>query len=148
MFSNEEKKEKSEYKQIYIYWCNVSLKRKIKLLEQYNDIFKNVNVLIDVLKKGNDGIFDEGEMDFKEVIKDLKQALMVCNLDNYIEYDVEGSRIDVEAIETVLDKSNISFSTVVVDKEFISILRKAFCEQVLIIAEEKEIVVFGCVHLQ
>lgn len=65
-------------------------------------------------------------MDFKEVIKDLKQALMVCNLDNYIEYDVEGSRIDVEAIETVLDKSNISFSTVVVDKEFISILRKAF----------------------
>lgn len=137
LFSNEEKKEKSEYKQIYIYWCNVSLKRKIKLLKQYNDIFKNVNVLIDVLKKGNDGIFDEGEMDFKEVIKDLKQALMVCNLDNYIEYDVEGSRIDVEAIETVLDKSNISFSTVVVDKEFISILRKAFCEQVLIIAEEK-----------
>ena len=106
-------------------------------MKQYNDIFKNVNVIIDVLKKGNDGIFDEGEMDFKEVIKDLKQALMVCNLDNYIEYDVEGSRIDVEAIETVLDKSNISFSTVVVDKEFISILRKAFCEQVLIIAEEK-----------
>lgn len=28
LFSNEEKKEKSEYKQIYIYWCNVSLKRK------------------------------------------------------------------------------------------------------------------------
>ena len=36
---------------IYTYWCAASLERKLELLKKYNDIFREVNVTVSVLKK-------------------------------------------------------------------------------------------------
>lgn len=135
LFEKKDDRGEREYNQIYTYWCMVSLKRKIELLQHYKEIFKNVQVPIAVLKKEDDNKFEECKIDFKDVVKDLSKTATIRNLSQYTEHKGFEERVKVELIKELLHIRMVPFTLVVVDKDFTEVLNSAVCSQIMIIEE-------------
>lgn len=135
LLMEKENRNDRENDQIYVYWCMLPLKKKIKLLEKYGKTFQKVERTIDILVRGTDNQFSVQPYDFKKVMAELKQIWIVHNLDAYIEYEYDGERMDIDSIEQLLNKNNVSFSMVLVDKKFINILGCGFFKEIMVIPE-------------
>ena len=129
-------KEEMEYNQIYTYWCMVSLKKKMELLEKYKNIFQYIQVPIAVMKKETNDIFLNKEIDFKDVVADLNKTVTIQNFSKYFENKVVPGRDDLKLLTETLNKADIPFSIVVIDKDFTEVLNFSACEKIMIIAEE------------
>lgn len=121
--------------EVRMYWCMLPLKKKIKLLEKYGKTFQKVERTIDILVRGTDNQFSVQPYDFKKVMAALNQIWIVHNLDVYIEYEYDGERMDIDSIEQLLNKNNVSFSMVLVDKKFIDVLGCSLFKEIMVIPE-------------
>lgn len=130
-------KEEKEQKIIYTYWCLLSLKNKNKVLQTYNKTFEKVNRPVKVLEKNGDNLFLERELDFKNVMADLKQTPIIRNLDAYTMHKYDSEKIIVGEIKEVLDKNNVPFSRIIVDGYFINTLKCSFWKKIMFIPKEK-----------
>lgn len=135
LLMEKENRNDRENDQIYVYWCMLPLKKKIKLLEKYGKTFQKVERTIDILVRGTDNQFSVQPYDFKKVMAALNQIWIVHNLDVYIEYEYDGERMDIDSIEQLLNKNNVSFSMVLVDEKFIDILGCRFWKEIMVIPE-------------
>ena len=135
LLMEKENRNDRENDQIYVYWCMLPLKKKIKLLEKYGKTFQKVERTIDILVRGTDNQFSVQPYDFKKVMAALNQIWIVHNLDVYIEYEYDGERMDIDSIEQLLNKNNVSFSMVLVDEKFIDILGCCFWKEIMVIPE-------------
>lgn len=135
LLMEKENRNDRENDQIYVYWCMLPLKKKIKLLEKYGKTFQKVERTIDILVRGTDNQFSVQPYDFKKVMAALNQIWIVHNLDVYIEYEYDGERMDIDSIEQLLNKNNVSFSMVLVDKKFIDVLGCSLFKEIMVIPE-------------
>jgi hypothetical protein len=135
LFAEKDGREEKENNQIYTYWCMVPLKKKRELLERYKNIFQRVCVQIPVLAKNSESVFVEQEIDFKEVIKELDEMTTIRNLTDYVENKGLVERVNTQLIMELLNKKEIPFSIVVVNKEFSEILNYETCGKIMIISE-------------
>ena len=71
---------------IYTYWCAASLERKLELLKKYNDIFREVNVTVSVLKKESDEQFVKKDLHFAKIMENLDQVATVSDMEFYSIY--------------------------------------------------------------
>lgn len=128
-----------EIVKIYVYWCVVPLKMKVGLLEKYENTFREVKRSIHIVEKNSDMIFKEKKIDFKDIIADLNQVLIIMNLDDYIEDGHNSENLKVDLIEQLLNKNNIPVSKVIIDKKFVDMLDCRSFEKIMFIQEEKEL---------
>lgn len=135
LFVKKERREAAEYNQIYTYWCMVSLKKKKELLENYQDIFQNVEALIDVLDKNSDNVFSREQLDFKDVVMDLSKTATIRNLENYIEHKKFEGQVNEELVIDLLKSRRVPFSIVIIDKNFAEVLNSAACSKMMIISD-------------
>lgn len=138
LFGERENRSEEEYDQIYTYWCIVPLEKKIELLERYKNTFSKVSRDIDILEKNDNNEFIDKKLDFKDVMTNLNQTLVVGNLNVYLKYSSNVKWIDVTPIKYLLHRSEVSFSKVVVDKEFVEALKIIFYSQFMIIPEKNK----------
>ena len=137
LFLEKRNRKNWEYDQIYNYWSLASLEKKKELLKKYENTFENIKKYVDIIEKKEDNNFIKKKVDFKSVMSDLSQMLIIYNLDDYIAIDEHNEPVEVELIEYSLDNNNILFQKVIVDKKFNSvILKDDFCEQLIIIPNE------------
>lgn len=133
------KREKVEYNQIYTYWCIASLEDKVRLLKGYNEVFKNIQVPITVLVKKGAEFFKE-EHDFKEVIGNLQQTANIYNLRSYIDYSLSIERLNEELIISILNKKNLPFSKIIIDKNFIELMNDTLPSKIMIVVDGGNII--------
>lgn len=138
LLAEKKNRNEEEYEQIYTYWCLAPLKKKIELLEKYDNIFQEVPVLITILEKDVKGIFCEERMKFRDVMMDLKQVLVVRNLGEYIDYEEYTQYLNVELIKELVNKSNVPFSRIIIDQTFCDRLDCNQCDKIMVIEGEKE----------
>ena len=129
-----EKREKTEYNQIYTYWCMVSLEKKLYLLEKYKQVFQSVKVSVDVLEKKGDNKFSKVKYDFKKVVGDLQKTATIKNLESFIEHKSFAERVDKKSIISLLNNEKIPFSLVIIDKDFTEVLNSAACSKLMIVS--------------
>ena len=132
----EKEKTKEEKTQIYIHWRLLPLKRKIELLEKYKKTFQQVDMPVEVLEKDADNLFLKRNIDFKNVMTDLKQTPVVRNLDAYTMYEYDREITAVDEVKTILDRNNVPFSRIIVDEYFINGLGNKCWEKIMFIPEE------------
>lgn len=139
LLMEEENQNNQEDDRLYIYWCLVPLKKKIKLIEKYENTFQKVKRPVSILVKGIDNQFSEQLFDFKTVISEINQIWIVCNLEDYEEYiyGYEGNdrRLNTNSIKQILDKNNVSVSKVIVDGNFIEVLGIDSLKEIMFIPE-------------
>lgn len=135
LLEERENRSEDEYDQIYTYWCIVPLEKKIKLLEKYKTTFSKVNRKVNILERNDNSEFVYKKIDFKRVMADLNQTLIIRNLHAYRKFNNE---MDLIPIRDLLRKSNVMFSRVVVDKEFDEELKIVFYSQFMIILEKNK----------
>jgi len=123
-----------EYNQIYTYWCIASLEDKVRLLKGYNEVFKNIQVPITVLVKKGAEFFKE-EHDFKEVIGNLQQTANIYNLSSYMDYSLYIERLNEELIISILNKKNLPFSKIIIDKNFIELMNDTLPSKIMIVVD-------------
>lgn len=135
LFAKKEKRTEIEYDQIYTYWCMCSLKMKIELLSKYKEIFESIPLDVDVLKK-NGSVYENVKVDFKQVMSNLNDMVTIKNLSNFIENKTSKESINIELIKNILDTQEVTFSIVVVDKNFTEVLDFPYSENVAIVSSE------------
>jgi len=135
LFEKTGEREEAEYNQIYTYWCMVSLDRKLELLKKYEHVFQNVEVPIAVLEKTRDNRFLKVEHDFKEVVCNLQGTATINNLESYIEHKSFTERVNDELIISILNKEELPFSMVIIDKDFTEVLSRSACDKLRIIQD-------------
>lgn len=111
------------------------MEKKIKLLEKYKTTFSKVNRKVNILERNDNSEFVYKKIDFKRVMADLNQTLIIRNLHAYRKFNNE---MDLIPIRDLLRKSNVMFSRVVVDKEFDEELKIVFYSQFMIIPEKNK----------
>lgn len=134
LLEKQEKREKSEYNQIYTYWCIVPLEKKMRMLKEYNRVFQNIEVPITVLVKKEKGFLKE-EHDFKELVDDLENTATIHNLDFYKDYSLSGGRLNEELITSILNKKEIPFSKIIIDNNFIEVINSELLSKIMIIED-------------
>lgn len=133
LFAEKDVRTEKEYNQIYTYWCMCSLNKKKELLRKYNVIFDNITSDIDVLKKNESG-YENVKIDFKQVISDLNDMVTIKNLSSFVEHKAIKESVDIEKIKNMLDAQGVTFSIVVVDKNFTEVLNLPYSEKVAIVS--------------
>ncbi|MCI5934124.1 MAG: ATP-binding protein [Lachnospiraceae bacterium] len=128
-----------ELNQIYTYWCIASLENKIKLLRKFKNIFENICVKVDVLKKKTDDEFTKEEIDFKDLMKEWEKVAVIWNLSDYISHTGVSEIVNDELILQLLNKKagTIPFSMVIIDKNFAEMLKNESQNSIIIIPDEK-----------
>lgn len=111
-----------EYNEIYTYWCIVPLEKKISLLKDYSKVFENIKVDIDVLDKSSDNEYIIKSEDFKNLFSDLENTAIINNIDSYTEYIQFKDKVNKESIKKILNENNITFSKIIIDKNFIDVV--------------------------
>lgn len=134
LLAEKDARTEKEYNQIYTYWCMCSLKKKKELLSKYNEIFDNITSDIDVLKK-NGLVYENEKMDFKQVISDLGDMVTIKNLSSFIEHKAIKENINTEKIRNILETNGVTFSIVVVDKNFSEVLELPYSEKVAVVLD-------------
>ena len=135
LFVEKEERTEKEYNQIYTYWCMCSLNKKKELLSRYKVIFDKITVDIDVLKKKGLN-YENVKIDFKQVISDLNDMVTIKNLSSFIEHKAIKEKINIEKIKNILETHSVTFSTVVVDKNFNEVLELPYSEKIAVILED------------
>lgn len=124
-----------ENNRIYTYWCAVPLKKKKELLDTYKEVFNNISVKVQVLRKKLSGQFEMCQIDFKEAIKELKNTATIGNL---LEYTDNNDKTEFEKktiIENVVNSGNIPFSIIVIDKGFTEALNYTAYSRIMVLLE-------------
>lgn len=124
---------------IYTYWCISSLEKKIYLLRKFRNVFENISVTIDVLKKNTDNEFTSEKLDFKDIMKEWEKFAVIWNLSDYIEHNgVLETVNNVQLLKLLNEKADtIPFSMVIIDKYFVEMLEKEPQNRIMIILNEK-----------
>lgn len=124
---------------IYTYWCISSLEKKIYLLRKFRNVFENISVTVDVLKKNTDNEFTSEKLDFKDIMKDWEKVAVVWNLSDYIEHKGVSEIVNDALILKLLNKKadTIPFSMVIIDKDFAEMLGNEPQNRIMIILDEK-----------
>lgn len=135
LFVEKENRTEEEYNQIYTYWCLAPLKKKIKLLNDYANIFSEIQVLIDVLENEADNGFVKKEINFREAMTEIENIATVQNLQNYIEHKPFKEEVKVNLIENMLNRNQVPFSKVIIDKNFSEVLESATYSQIMVVSE-------------
>lgn len=141
LLKEENDRTKEEKEQICVYWSILSLKKKIEILEKYKNTLDEIYISVDILEKDSANVFVKRNIGFKDVIADLKQTLIVHNINNYVSLGaVENwDQVDINSIKELLDQHEVPFSKVIVDKKFIEILNYKFCDKVVVIKEKRHL---------
>lgn len=137
LLKEENNRTKEEKEQICVYWDILSLEKKIKILEKYKNTLDKIYISVDILERDSGNVFVKRNIDFKDVVADLKQTLIVHNINNYVSFGaVEGwDQVDINSIKELLDQHEIPFSKVIVDKKFIDVLRCSSFKEIMVIPE-------------
>lgn len=124
LFVKGKNKERDDYNKIYIYWCIVPLKKKIDLLKEYKDTFKNVNTMVSVLKKKPDGQFINQNVNFKEIMANLDRVATIYDIGNRFLYKMRVNRMDVKLadINILIKQKENPFSIIIINSDFVSAL--------------------------
>lgn len=133
LFAKKGERTEKEYNQIYTYWCMCSLKTKKELLSKYKEIFESITSAVDVLKKTDLG-YESERIDFKQVISDLNDMVTIKNLSDFIGRKAYEESVDIESIKNILDTQGVTFSIVVVDKNFTEVLKSPYSEKVAVVS--------------
>lgn len=137
MFKCKNNRDEYEKGQIYTYWCIVSLKKKIGLLEKYKNVFENVDVSVDVLEKNSENKFFKTSTDFKNIV-DFNETVVIRNLNQYRRYKNHEQQIDVQTIENLLNNVETPFSRVIIDSKITDSLDYEACSKIMVISEERK----------
>ena len=137
MFKCKNNRDEYEKGQIYTYWCIVSLKKKIGLLEKYKNVFENVDVSVDVLEKNSENKFFKTSTDFKNIV-DFNETVVIRNLNQYRRYKNHEQQIEVQTIENLLNNVETPFSRVIIDSKITDSLDYEACSEFVIISEERK----------
>ena len=116
LFKNQEN-HAGGYNEIYTYWCIVPLEKKIGLLEKHTQIFEKIKENIAVLVKTSGDYINE-EIDFKDIFEDLENVAIINNIDSYTEYIQFKDTVNEESIKKILNENDITFSKIIIDKNF------------------------------
>lgn len=137
LLKEENNRTKEEKEQICVYWDILSLEKKIKILEKYKNTLDKIYISVDILERDSGNVFVKRNIDFKDVVADLKQTLIVHNINNYVSFGaVEGwDQVDINSIKELLDQHEVPFSKVIVDKKFIDVLRCSSFKEIMVIPE-------------
>ena len=135
LFEERDGREEREYNQLYTYWCMVPLRKKMDLLEKHKNVFKNIQVSIDILSKNADNKFSPESKDFKEVVNDLENTAVIRNLTDYIEHRGSTEKVKTEQICSLLDQKDNPFEIIILNKDFTEVLDLAEHSRVLIITD-------------
>lgn len=138
LMENKKERSEAEYNQIYVYWCMVSLEKKLELLRNYAEVFHNVHVPVTALKKQENESFVKQECDFKSVLSDLDKMAVVFNLEDYIENKSYTESVNDKAINSMLSKGNIPYSTIIIDKDFTEALTFRNSNTLMIISDDED----------
>lgn len=133
LFADKEERTEKEYNQIYTYWCMCSLKVKKQLLKEHEEIFNNITVEVDVLKK-NDIMYENMKMDFKKVMSDLNAMVTIKNFSDFLEHKDFKESINKELIKNMLDSQGAIFPIVIVDKNFTEVLDFPYSEKIAVVS--------------
>lgn len=139
LFANKKIRSQEERGQIYTYWCIAPLDKKKDLLKKYAEVFAEVDVSIDILLKDENQRLTNTTVDFKDVIDDLDKVAEVSNLSDYIVHDGMTEQVNKGVLLDLLNSraTEIPFSMVIVDRNFMKALKSA-CRNKIMIFFEKE----------
>lgn len=133
LFAKKEERTEKEYNQIYTYWCICSVKKKKELLSKYQEIFKNITVDVDVLEK-NGSVYQNVKIDFKQVMSDLNDMATIKNLSTFMKRKTFEECVNIELIKNILDTQGVTFTIVVVDKNFTEVLSFLYSEKIAVVS--------------
>ena len=122
---------------IYTYWCAASLERKLELLKKYNDIFREVNVTVSVLKKESDEQFVKKDLHFAKIMENLDQVATVSDMEFYSIYKSMTLQADPNRIKVLLKKKKIPFSIIVLELEFSGLLKTGKYGKIMVISQKQ-----------
>lgn len=105
----------------------------------FRNVFENISVTIDVLKKNTDNEFTSEKLDFKDIMKEWEKFAVIWNLSDYIEHNgVLETVNNVQLLKLLNEKADtIPFSMVIIDKYFVEMLEKEPQNRIMIILNEK-----------